>query len=544
MTLNENKESQWFDLIFLYANPLVSNICDIPIKEQINFDKEIEIFKHLFCSIENEIYKPKVIIDIASIDNLYKYFGYKTKIFHLSCHGCYDPIYNQFKFDENQNEEYTLYLENLGVLSKLSKRELNKFLNDNYPFLHIDLLFLSSCHSEEIQDIFIERKVKAIISISSLCEISEDSAMLFSEVFYTQIILHHQSINSSFIIAKNKASKMLSGEGYDCNCHSHFSTCKYNNKINQDNESEDNSNCSCIYTAKNQTNESNAHILKCEYADYLITKYDFITQIDISNEMQRICCCSIDIIHNESSKFLLYSSEDFRLFNTKPNLIIHKTCLNKYDFISGVIGRKSQFIIAIKNIISPSIRVLTIHGEKGIGKYSFAHILFKYCHDRGYFRDGVISINTSLNNELLFIQEIKQNLHLSNDANEKEIKDIVYKELYSKDMIIIVKKNDCYYNAFIQSLLIRTEKLKVIITSLNNTSIYNDLSKEANLNLIPLDSYYTLELFNYLTQNKINYRIGIDSKEKKMINEMISSSKGKHTLIYDIANQLRNSKFI
>lgn len=549
-TIDENEKLQCFDLIFLYANPLVSDICDIPIKENIDFEKEINLLRYLFNPKADEIIsKPKVIIDIASVHNLYNYLSYKTKIFHLSCHGCYNSIKHKKdinKFDNNQNKEYYLYLEQLGVVNKLAKIDLNNFLTNNHPQLQIDLLFLSVCHSEEIMDLFVKRGVKAIISINSLCEISTDSSLIFSKSFYSHIIQDNQNISDAFEKAKIETSKLFSYEGYNCKCHSHTLTCKYNiNQIHDDNENndleiEDSRICSCIHLLNNEVThyESNIHLFNCKYANYLITKYNFIAKIDLLKQIKKICCCSIDIIHNESSKYVLYNTKSFPLnIHTEPSISLQSNMKDRYDFISGIIGRKKLLICAIRKIISTPIRVLLINGERGIGKNCFAHIIFKYCFNRGYFRDGVLSINCSVFNESLLIQEIKSHLHLTDTHNNEDIQNIIYGKLKYKNMVIIIKDNQHYSNSFLKLLLSKTQKLKVIITSIGNTNILYDTNLESIINLKPLDNYYTGELLHYLIQKKFPTNIE-NPIQSEMLNKLIESSKGIHSIIYQIASQI------
>ena len=148
---------QKYDLIYLYASPIIENENYIQFDSPISYMEEIKIIFELF-KMSGKKYNYKfncadegVLRDIL-IHN-------KTKILHITSHGEYDGT-------------YSLILENLKKNGQKMKLDINKIkliLNNNKKNIsNLDLVFVSTCYSQDLAELFLEYGAKNIIYIIRL----------------------------------------------------------------------------------------------------------------------------------------------------------------------------------------------------------------------------------------------------------------------------------------------------------------------------------------------------------------------------------------
>ena len=185
-----------YDLIYLYGSPLVKNDKGEPSKMKISYRSEIKFilditrkrkkkFKCLFqCVSQN------VLRDVLATK--------KTKILQISCHGLYNK----------DNKDYHVLFEDLdkcGQEQPIQKNTLRSILQSNSSKIqNIDLIILTSCHSENFKELIVEVcKPKYIIYINKEDEINDLVCVFFTEYFYSELT-EGNSISESFYKTKEK----------------------------------------------------------------------------------------------------------------------------------------------------------------------------------------------------------------------------------------------------------------------------------------------------------------------------------------------------
>ena len=136
----------------------------------------------------------------------------KTKILHISGHGQFDG-------------KYSLLLENLkknGEVLELGIDTLKNILNKNKRNIsQLDLVFVSTCFSEDFRDLFAECGAKNIIYICRETEVIDRISIIFTEYFYKKLIdgySIHQSFDTAIkLTQRNPVAKYLNYRG--CCCH-------------------------------------------------------------------------------------------------------------------------------------------------------------------------------------------------------------------------------------------------------------------------------------------------------------------------------------
>ena len=204
---------QKYDLIYLYASPIINNEsfeeCDSP----ISYMSEIRIILELIkksgkkfnCKIECA--DEELLRDIITNN--------KTKILHISSHGDYDGKY------------YYLCLENLkkcGQVKKVKYNQLEFLLNSNKENISkMDLVFVSTCYSQDFGELFLKCGAKNVIFIQQKTEIRDPVSVKFTQYFY-QNLTQGYSIKESYkkAIESIKIDKEVLNLNYESCCCNHY----------------------------------------------------------------------------------------------------------------------------------------------------------------------------------------------------------------------------------------------------------------------------------------------------------------------------------
>ena len=186
-----------YDLIYLYASPLVKNDDGDPSeKAKISYRNEIKFIldimrkrkKKFKCSFQ--CVSQNVLRDVLATK--------KTKILHISSHG---------KYIKDNKDYYVLFedLDKCGQEQVIQKNTLKSILQSNSSKIqNIDLIILTSCHSENFKELIVEVcKPKYIIYINKEDEIRDIVCVFFTEYFYSELT-EGNSISESFYKAKEK----------------------------------------------------------------------------------------------------------------------------------------------------------------------------------------------------------------------------------------------------------------------------------------------------------------------------------------------------
>ena len=373
-----------YDLIFLYASPIIKNENFEELNAPISYMEETrEIIKLMNyngkkLNLKFECANDKIFEDILRNN--------RTKILHISAHGAY-------------NGEYSLVLENLeknGQIFELNMNKLKNILNlykDNIS--QMDLVFVSTCYSQDLAEYFKECGAKNVIYILRKTEIIQDIDILFTKYFYKNLF-EGKSIKKSFENAKielesNDKIKEINFNSCCCN-HYHKKDClshKYDFH-NKHNKNQDKIECFC-----RDKSQPNFHNKNCKYYNdfikYLDNKSIDKDKIKINEEeyINKICCCDLNIEHNEFEKIKFDSRlkeyENIKFFknNKKGKSIIKSTLSFYYNYkkYNSIKGRRGLMGKIFSNIINNGEYVI-LFGEKNLGKIDFTESLCVFLYER------------------------------------------------------------------------------------------------------------------------------------------------------------------
>ena len=543
---NKIKIDKSIDLIFLYASPIVNSIVNRNEYNENEFqlDYRGEI-KKIFNSIENKK-NFNVIFDYCDFYILNKSIRKYPKILHLSCHGCIEK------------NEFYLCLEEKGVKCSISLDKICKVIEQEKRLNEIDLVFISACHSKPLGEKFLELGVKNVICISSETPITDIAAQKFSQEFYSELF-NGESIKNAFEKTKNSFNDIeFNKELKICCCeHKHKNDCFFNKNIHHNKFHI--KTCKCIY------NEYHIHKYDCKFLKFL--KSNNFCSIKMPNNTEKICCCSPEIPHNESSKFILLSTDKDHVINfeDKKENYLNLNCAIKYykEKKNKIFGRGKE-IKQVYDMFENNINFILVIGKRFVGKKFFAESAAIYLIERKMIKKfEKIQINSSLSINYL-CNQIKSFDH--EDFNKSEILFIIHFSIAIKNEIETVKavlselrssfnlykylilidineeKIDNEYN-FIKNEFNVKEYDSIKIDTLNiesakkylNQLIYNIYLSEKDLEkLIEEIEYYPNEIDNlsHIIQNETRfdniYKKTIEEKNKNKINN------------YELENFLKN----
>ena len=497
---NYSESIKKYDLIFLYASPII-----IQRQEE---NKDLEYMKEIRIIIDLMKQKRKkfnLLFECAGYDVLSEVLiKKKMKILHISSHGTLDD-----------KGKYSLCLEDLkrsGQVDIIDISKLETLLKINKSKIEqLDLVIVSTCHSEDFGKLFLDCGAKNVIYIYKQTPIFDHTSMQFSRYFYYNLI-EGKSIEESFnnAIESLKLDKEIKKP---CCCqHWHKKNCKNDCNVKKylDRKKEEHcppfdifkKTCECKFT------EYNKHNINCELykqfkngnlSKYNIKEYQEIKEEKNENIVQ-ICCCDNSIPHNEIAKLIYKYKEPesnknicpFKL-NGNGKVFIDSKISFHYDTDKNeaIMQRKSEMAQIFKNIKvnNNNLNYTIIYGEKGLLKQDFAESLSVYLSERKIIETyKIFRINSNfdfiyLQNKILNdINPNSKNKHVKiinlefTDMNEsfKLMKNII--DLYCYNYIYNI------YNLYFIFLL-NTRDIKYEEREYFNKEIINDLENNVDKNI-------------------------------------------------------------
>ena len=286
--LKENEDK--YDLIFLYASPIKQN--EEEEFNSINYRLEMKEIQKVMIKSKKEF---KCLFECANEKIFRTSLKKPTKILHISSHG---------RLDKKDSNKYYLLLEENGYRKEISQKDLENIIRANAQKIKdIDLVFLSTCYSQNLGELFFNNGVKNVIYIHGMTPISMLTSIKFTEYFYEELI-KTGDIKISFINAKERTkfnrAIIMAKENRDCNKHAHTIKCKLK-EINKDEESKNifinNKICNCNFYFY----EFNIHLRDCPFIQKLISNVILkknLTYKIYKERFIKICCCD----YNDSLK--------------------------------------------------------------------------------------------------------------------------------------------------------------------------------------------------------------------------------------------------
>ncbi len=391
-----------YELIYLYSSPIVKRVIGNnsynEFNEQIDYRSEIQ---KIVNTIKNSKKQFNALFESANYDSFINSIRKYPKILHISSHGIIEIE------KKNNKKIFNLCLEDKGCVYTLSEDRIREILKNEKMDL-IDLVFIGACHSERLGKIFFESGVKNVICVQEMTKISDSGAQKFSTNFY-EFLLKGDTVKDAFKKSKECFCDVtFNSELMECCCnHSHTKDCEFYKMSNNDKVCFHNEyhilnkkykickikNCECKY------NEYHIHDKKCKFLKSLETlepnliKNNLFKIKEIDNgDKVKLCCCSPDIAHNESNKFLLFSKENKSIFKNlnNGNLFLNEYCCTECDVFNNmkkkikVIGRGIQTKEIMDRIDNKEKKnnFILIFGPKNSGKKTFAKSCTFYLYER------------------------------------------------------------------------------------------------------------------------------------------------------------------
>ena len=492
LNLNErlNKYSQNvvnYDLIYLYASPIVNN--NFEDEKPISYREEISIILDILDKKEKkfnclfECMSQKVLREIL--------INKKTKILHISSHGILknkdkDEDKNKNKeIDKNKEKEkdkdkdkekdknkesveFSLVLENLekfGEKQIVNEESLKYLLKCfSHKIKPIEGVILSTCYSGGFAELFFKHKPKNVIYIDKKTEIGDFTSVKFAKYFYEELF-EGVPVEECYKITIKKLRSDLDILSFPldrCCCyHFHSNTCLFKDKNTEKMLKTDfhkkyhkkSDKCKCKYK-QCHIHDINCDIVKEIKNDPEVGNYE----IKESGDIVKICCCDASISHNEISKFKIWSRKDdenegeklknnklvniFK-YNIKGKIQVNENVCT--DFIAkkyySIIGRK-VLVRDIFEFISKNNNdnfFIILFGEKGLQKRNFAESTCVYLLERRIiYKYKIYLIDSEFGYE-----NMKENIYVNENknSNKKSVKIIKFIRINNtKELIEKIQK--------------------------------------------------------------------------------------------------------
>ena len=517
------------DLYYLYALPMEEiKKCDI----NYIISYHLEIAK--ICGIfENSKKSLNAIFESTNKAKLKDAIINIPKIIHISCHG----------LNPSGASGYALKFENQGESQYIYETQLDKFLGNFQAQLKcIDLVILSSCHSEVAGKLFKKHGVKNVIYIDKNWPVSNTVSLDFAISFY-QNLIDCKSVKESFYDTKKELEEKEKENNITCCCYVHEkhdkNTCLlFDPEKREEIHRDFHKKCMCKY------NEFCMHDIDCSLLTAVKSfnrskknkdgKLFFINN-DKSNKSKNIICCGCnkdkkDLHHyGESFKFK-YESKDERsgniiIFedNEKGELKKNKNCFivkdkEAYKNSFLMLIERREYVMKIYSIIediNSNIHFMVIYGEEDVGKYNFASSVFIYFFERNIIKKCYTIKKVRSMDKIL--EEIEPKKNKGDDKYMFIIE--IDNELQSPIDLVneILNENSIIDGNFYYFILLRTKQDKIEIEHQEKALLIylKHLSDEKALQLIiELKDIYKIKM-NYLKEDQLKELVKLVNNSRK-----------------------------
>ena len=451
--------SQQYDLIYLYASPIILNGNFKESNSPISYMDEIRIILKLMKESKKKFNCKFECINEHLLEDII--INNKTKILHISSHGNFE-----------EKDKYSLVVENL---KKFGQKQLINY--NNLKFIlekgklnvtKIDLVIVSTCYSEDFGKLFLEYGAKNVIYTRRKTELSDDISVCFVKYFYQNLVKGkaiEDSYKEAMKLLKLDDEIILINKKGCCCTHYHKKNCLLfepirKNEVHNNIHADKSESCKCNYT------EPNFHNKDCEYYKKLKNKLnkekEYLKDYDESGKVNIMCCCDRTIEHNEinkiiyeknpndTDKYFSFDSNEDGDISIDSNIRFHFDS-EKYIFI---LGRKNIMGKIFNHINANEENYSVLYGEKELLKTDFAESLCVYLNERKIIYDyEKFSINNQFDVDYLKYKINKDSEIIKNmESKMKKIKIIKF-DFYNDIEQMKEFLNDIYQN-------IRNEKIK------------------------------------------------------------------------------------
>ena len=532
----KNRRNENIDLYFLYASPIVNEDNEEEYKA-INYRSEIKKLINIFEKTKQEY---NCFFECANDKKLKDTIIKQPKILHISSHGL-----------SNENKEYSLFLEEKGVLQKIHQKRLEEILQSvSNQLKKIDLVFASTCYSEKLGKLFLDNGINNVIYIQGMTPVSDKAAVKFSEYFYSELIkgnnIYDAFYKSKQLVELDKEKDKFQLKKCCCTHWHNKKVCPLKKNEKKFHNLYHIKKCECDYE------EYNIHEENCAFIENIKDnkgEKNFYFEKYINNTVKICCICckpSNDknnekmLPHGESFKFILKQKipgEKKVIFRFKKEGKLNKNnniyIMNTRDIFNNfsIVGRRKQ-IKEIYDIIDDekvnNIHFIILHGTYEVGKQNFAESLCIYLFERKII-NGFSNIEIKESKEELY-NRVMDLTHNGQNSDGKYI--VVVKINYYLDKPIELVNdilndnrilNPNFY--YIILLITQTDKIDYLIHSQEKCKIIYlmNLNQTSAIQLLVdlCDSYgYSMNLKKLNDEDKIKDLIELTGYSRKQINEL------------------------
>ena len=379
--INECYKQEKIDFYFLYA---------FPMEETKGCDQNSIIAYHLEMAKLVDIFKNSkkgfnAIFESVNVQKLKEAIREEPRVIHISCHGR----------NPKHIDGYALKFEDKGKKIYVTENELEELLSNlKEHLMKIDLVFLSSCHSEVAGNIF-AKYVKNVICIKKDYPVSNTASLNFAIYLY-QSLIECNSVKYSFEFAQKELfeqeKKKSKNKSRNIILKQHKESCFLYIKFSDY--------CSC------NVDEFCCHTINCNlllkikmFNDNKKNKNKFKVEKVDSNILKICCGCDKEEIDlpqiGESYKFKYKGKnkecEDLIIYKNNKNggefkhnnncfIVKDKVMYNKYFLL--LIERREIVTEIYDKIENEIIQFFIVYGDSGVGKFNFAESVFIYLFER------------------------------------------------------------------------------------------------------------------------------------------------------------------
>lgn len=369
---------------------------------------------------------------VATLRNLENVLNAKPRVLHLSAHG----VIMIGKFEEDKDyvispsfrEYYILFENEMGCGNHVHPKALADLLAKHQSLPEV--VFVSSCHSKYIGQVFLAAGALHVICVDRLEAIAEDVATFFAETFY-----------NSFFSGSNGRTI--------CDIYEN-SILKTKNKYSGDRD--------------------------------LVNEYKKLRLLRISNAFSNSHICNV--VHG------IAEGTPIEHLPCEPKIIripaeVSDFVGRNYEMYSIIMHLARKYsggaeIDMKRGSHSPTTnaRLVTITGLPGIGKSTVALMTARFCYERYYFSGGIVFVPAAKIEtlqeleksiyELIFESKPKEGMKQENSGQYQEM----LKELKDLEVLLIIDgadsliaKSKLTYASFLVKLLQDLPSIKIIQTS-------------------------------------------------------------------------------
>ena len=354
-----------YDLIFLYASPIIKNEYYKEFNAPISYMEEIRKIIKLMNYNDKKLNLKFEYTSETTFKDILR--NNKTKVLHISAHGSY------------KKEQYSLVLENLGRNGQIfywEKEKLKHILNFWKNNINkIDLIIVSTCYSHNLGKLLKECGAKYVIYVAEKTKINDRICVLFTKYFYKNLFAG-KSIKQPYDNAKKemKSNEEINELNFKLCCCNHYHKEKcLSKRYKFHNFHKEKNKCNCKNLSKPNFHNKNCKYYRefIKYLDEKSIEKDNLAIIE-DETINNICCCDINIEHNEIDK-IKFNDESTKF----ENITSFKQNKNGKSFINSTIS----FYYKEKKYKS-------IEGRKGLMGKIFENLTNneKYCESSLYLQ--------------------------------------------------------------------------------------------------------------------------------------------------------------